>query len=57
MDFGITLVLYFFSALVRHRVSGLGHALWRTGLLWTVAAVFHTHEAAGRLGAGTVGTS
>lgn len=57
MDFGIALVLYFFSALIGHRVSGLGRALWRAGLLWAVAAVFHTQEAAGRLGAGAVGTS
>lgn len=57
MDFGIALVLYFFRALIRHRVSGLSRALWRARLLWAVAAVFHTQEAAGRLGAGTEGTS
>lgn len=59
MDFGITLVFYFFSALPGHGVSGLSRALGRARLLWAVAAVFHTQEAAGRLGArtDTVGTS
>lgn len=50
-------ILYFFSTLTGHRVSGLSSALWRDRLLWAVAAVFHTQEAAGCLGAGTVGTS
>lgn len=50
-------ILYFFSALTGHRVSGLSSALWRSRLLWAVAAVFHTQEAAGCLGAGTVGAS
>lgn len=50
-------ILYFFSTLTGHRVSRLSSALWRARLLWTVAAVFHTQDATGCLGAGTVGTS
>lgn len=50
-------ILYFFSALTGHRVSGLRGILCRARLLWAVAAAFHTQEAAGCLGASTVGAS